>query len=154
MIKKLFLVILITSLYSCIDKPTYCENPQEVTTITLELTDTSWDNRVLHLKGRRIEIKNDSLISFLTQQLCSPKEVIYSTGTRGEGERIKVQLNPNPSNKEIYVVYLGTGRNGIRYRQGSTYFKNDLFCETIFALMGLQNYMDTKLNKKAKKEEK
>ena len=146
MIKKLSLIILFTSLYSCIDKPTYCKNPHLINSITLELTDTSWDNRVSHLKGKKIEIRNDSLITFLTDQLCNPEDVFYSTGTRGEGERIKVRLNSNSSNSELYVVYLGVGRNQIRYRQGSTYFKNELFCKSIFTLMGIQEYIEDKLN--------
>jgi len=143
---KLSLLILITTLYSCINKPTYCEDRHQINSITLELTDTSWDNRISHLKGKKIELKNDSLISFLTQQLCNPKDVSYSTGTRCEGERIKVQLNSNSSIEEIYVVYSGCGENQIRYRQGSTYFKNELFCKSIFALMGIQKSMEEKLN--------
>lgn len=138
--KYQIIILFITAvflLFSCKRKPNFCDKKIKIKKIELVPI-----NRFT--KGKKIEIKNDSLINSLVNQICNPDEVSYSTGVRGEGEIIELIFTPNFNEEKIFVVFRGADNNDVRYRQGTTYFKNDSFCKTIFKLAGLQDYLKEK----------
>jgi hypothetical protein len=124
-------------LFSCKRKPNLCEKRIKIEKIELIPT-----NRFT--KGKKVEIKNDSLINFLINQICNSDEVSWSTGTRGEGEIVELIFTPSFNEEKIFVVYRGADNNDVRYREGTTYFKNDLLCQSVFKLVGLQDYLKEK----------
>jgi|TARA_B110000240_G_scaffold192881_1_gene237808 hypothetical protein len=132
-------LLIIFSLISCKEQPTFCEKPYQVNEIKLVPT-KHWS------VGREITIKNDSLINFITQQICEIKDASWSNSTQGEGEVVEIQFSPNKMDENIYVVYRGLGDNDYRIREGTTYFKNDLLCELVFKLTGIEK------NEKVKEE--
>ncbi|MDN3643366.1 hypothetical protein QWY87_11685 [Lutimonas halocynthiae] len=136
-------LLIIFSLISCKEKPTFCENPYQVKEIKLVPTE-------IGTVGREITIKNDSLINFITKQICDVTDVQWSTGTRGEGERVEIQFFPNPTNKKIFIVHRSLDYNDYRFREGTAYFRNDLLCELVFKLTGIENKGRNKINEENK----
>lgn len=108
-------------------KTTFCESSYEIQEIKL----TRKDQKNIE---KQVSIKNDSLITFITQQICKIEDVSWSTGTRGEGAIIEIQLLPKKNKENLYVVYRGLSFKDNRFHEGTTYFKNDLLCEMIFKL--------------------
>lgn len=130
--------LIVLALISCEKGLSFCEEEKNVRKIEL-VPINSWT------KGKRVEIKNDSLITFFLEQICAPTDISWSTDTRGEGEIVELIFTPSINDRKIYVVYRGGSDNDIRYREeGSTYYKNDLLGRSVFALVGLQNYLKEK----------
>ena len=126
--KITFITLFAILLISCREQPTFCDRIHEVEEIKLVPT-RHWT------EGKEVVVKNDSLIDFITSQICQIKDVQWSTGTRGEGERVEIQLIPSKSKKSIFVVHRDhLEDNDYRFREGSIYFKNDLLCKTVFEL--------------------
>jgi len=128
--KYIIIIIILLSVFSCKEKPTFCEEPYTVNQIKLVPT-KHWT------VAKEVTIKNDSLINFIMQQICEIKDVSWSTDTRGDSEIIEIQLIPNLIDKKIYVVKIGYNYDGYRIREGTTYFKNDILCELIAQLTEL-----------------
>ncbi|WP_298265955.1 hypothetical protein [uncultured Lutibacter sp.] len=130
--KRLIITILIIfSLFSCKKKPTFCEDPYSIKEI--KLTPDRYNDC-----GREIVIKNDSLINFIAEQLCLIDDVSWSTDTRMDSRTIEIQLTPKNSDKKYYITrHTGFEKNVYRIREGTTYFKNDILCELIVQLTGV-----------------
>lgn len=125
--KCIIITIVLLSVFSCKEKPTYCKEPYIVNQIKLVPT-RHWT------VGKEVTIKNDSLISFITQQICDIKDVSWASDTRGDGAEVEIQFIPNHQNNRLYVVKRGLGNNDYRIREGAAYFKNDTLCELIAQL--------------------
>lgn len=133
--RVILIIFLFTALavISCKKELSFCEKEKNVKKIELVPI-----NRLT--KGRRVEIKNDSLINFFLEQICASTDTSWSTGTRGEGEVVELIFTPSINDRKIYVVHRGGSDNDIRFREGTTYYKNDLLGRSVFALVGLQDY--------------
>lgn len=131
---KIIIVILVIGqsinfLTSCNMSPSYCEKPYDVEKIKLVPIDPGYG-------GKKIIIENDSLINFITAQICSVKEeeTFFSSGSQGLRYNVEIRMLPNklPKGKRLYVAYDEIGNNGYVLREGEfTYFKNDILCELV-----------------------
>ena len=132
--KCILIIVTIFFIHSCKEKPSYCEKPYKVKQIKLS-TKSHWS------EGNEITINNDSLINFITTQICEIKDVNWSTGNRVDGETIELQLIPS-NNKKIFIVKRGYGFNDYRIREGTAYFKNDILCDLIVQLSKIPSTTD------------
>ena len=118
---------------SCNKKtPSYCEDPFQITEISLVPSDVGFG-------GDTVVIKNDSLIVFITQQLCNinKEESYYSSGIQGLRHNIEIRIAPDklPKGQKLFVAFNQFGESEYVLREGeNSYFKNDILCELVARL--------------------
>ena len=113
-------------------KPSYCEDPFQITEISLVPSDVGFG-------GDTVVIKNDSLIIFIAQQLCdvNEEESYYSSGSQGLIHNIEIRIAPNKLSKgqKLFVAFDHLGKSEYVLREGDhSHFKNDLLCELVARL--------------------
>ena len=134
--KLIYISILIFGIQSCQKTPSYCENKFKVTKIILTPIDKRWGG------GNDTVISNDSLINYISSQICNinTKENDYRTGRQGCAYEIKVNLYDNDElkNNNLIVTFDRFVTKSFLLREGeNTFFKNDSLCEIIVNLTGV-----------------
>lgn len=135
-----FSIIILCLMYSCKKQPSYCDNPYNVNKI--KLIPSEYANC-----GQEIIIENDSLINFFTNQLCQIEDVSWATDTRGEYDDLTIEISFHPNRDDDLFVVKEWNSEFYRYREGTTYFKNNILTEMVVQLTGIDCSRDIILNK-------
>ena len=123
-------VILVST--ACKKEPSYCNNEIIIEEIKLSPLKPWWG-------GHETIVKNDSLIKFISKQICEidRNKTFYRTGTKGLINTVHIQFKPNilKRSEQLYVSFYGAGENYYVLHEGdNTYFRNDILCEMIAKL--------------------
>ena len=128
-ILSVFAVIIFNS---CQKTPSYCENKYTVEKIKLVPLNINWG-------GKELTIVDDSLIDFITHELCNinESETDYRTSSRGNYYDVEIILFPRKTSKtqRLIIAYDRSFTKSFILREGEyTFFKNETLCDSIAKL--------------------